>query len=524
MTLDRLPSPDLTVSWILGTHSLPGHIDPSGIALRWAHGSRTYGELRDRAVRLAGSLRRQGLQPGDRVGVHLFNRGETFELYFACAFAGLILVPISFRLTEREIGFIAEDAGPRIVVTEPELAEVLSAGLDAVTAEPRPLVIVLESESSGRQYEEWASGEPLTELAASDIHLLLYTSGTTGRPKGVELRHTNIMWCALQQSSLYDGMSDRPVTMLTGPMYNTAALNEQSIPTFLTGGTVAIMPSRGWKPRRMAELMSDWNVSHALVYPSMMEPLLGADDEDTLPLDSLRFVLTGGENCPPALMRRFKERWPHVSLCVAYGSTESGIVSLLWNEEIWTRPGSVGRPAGAQSLAVVDTEGGIVESGVVGEVVTAGPSVSAGYWNAPELTSGAFVGAWLRMGDLGRLDDEGYLFIVGRSRDMVISKGQNIYPAEVENVLSEHPGVADCSVVGVPDVEAGEAVCACIVVKTGHTIDAEEVRSFVQDRLASYKKPKHVVLVDELPRNPSGKVLKADLRLDVLEHIEEVRA
>ncbi|WP_413098300.1 class I adenylate-forming enzyme family protein [Streptomyces sp. Inha503] len=505
------------MSWLLGNHTLPGHIDPQALALEWPDGRRTYGELRDRALRLAAGLRDLGLKAGDRVGVHLFNRGETFEIYFACAYAGLVMAPVNFRFTEREIGFVHDDSAPAVVFTEPELRPALEAGLER-SSSPRPTVVELEAKACGPLYERLLADASLAAYGFSEIQMLLYTSGTTGRPKGVEMRHRNIMWCAMQQSVLYTGMAGAPVTMLTGPMYNTAALNEQSIPTFLAGGTVTIMPSRGWKPARMAELMSRWQVTHALIYPSMMEPMLAADDLAPLPLGSLRCVVTGGESCPAPLLRRFKDRWPKPHLFVAYGSTESGIVSLLSDDEIWERPGSVGRPAGGQTFAVVDNLGRIAPVGTVGEVVTCGPSVVSGYWNAPELTQSAFTHGWLKMGDLGRIDSGGYLYIEGRSKDVIISKGQNVYPAEIEIALSEHTDILDAAVVGVPDAEAGEAVCACVVPKPGAALAADDVRDFVRARLASYKKPKHVVFLSELPRNPSGKVVKAELSQVVGQH------
>lgn len=519
----QIGTAEVNVSWILGVQNLPGHVDPHALALRWVNGQRTYSELRDRALRLAGALRRLGLEPGDRVGVHFFNRGETFELYFACAYAGLIMVPISFRLTPREIGSVVEDCEPKLVFTESELRPNLDAGVKEASADA-PQIIELAAHAEDADYTKLVRGEPITELGHSDIQLLLYTSGTTGRPKGVEMRHHSIMWFAFQQAVLYQGLNDHAVTMLTGPMYNTAAINEQSIPTLLAGGTVTIMPSRGWKPQRMAELMAEWGVTHALIYPSMMTPMLDADLESPLPLDSLRFVLSGGENCPPALMKRFKERWTAPHLCVAYGSTETGCPTLLWDAEIWgKKAGSVGRPSGGQVVAVVDETGTFVDAGVIGEIVTIGPAVTSGYWNAPNLTSDAFISGWFKTGDLGRIDEEGYVYIEGRSKDMIISKGQNIYPAEIESVLREHVALADASVVGIPDEEAGEAVCACVVLRLGSEVSPDTLRAFVQERLASYKKPKHVVYLSDLPRNPSGKVLKKELRSMALERIGGAR-
>lgn len=520
-TLARLlPSAEVSVSWILGLDALPAHIDPASLALQWVDGERSYADLRRRARSIANAMINMGLEPGDRVGAHLLNRGETFELYFASALAGLTLVPLSFRLTPRELGMITDDAGLKLVFTQSDLAPALIAGLDEAEG-PRPHTVVLDDHAPGNDLEAMASSAATGFTPRHNrLQLLLYTSGTTGRPKGVMLQHRNIMWCAMQQATYY-GMDTSTITMLTGPMYNTAALNEQSIPTFLAGGTVTIMPSRGWKPNAMGSLMDKWAVTHALIYPSMMDPMIEADRHEQISLGSLKFALTGGENCPPAVLARFRKRWPHIKLCVAYGSTESGIVSLIADSEIDARPGSVGRPAGGQAFICVDEAGSPVPANQIGRIWTAGPSIVSGYWKAPQLDAQVLQDGWLDMGDLGRIDEDGYLYIEGRSKDMIISKGQNIYPAEIENTILEHPAVLEVAVIGVPDDDAGEAVCAVVVLKGGQSLGAPELIEFVQARIASYKKPKHVVFEKELPRTPAGKVLKGELSEHITPNIKE---
>ena len=498
------------VRWLLGDMRLPGHIDPDRLALRWKDTDRTYQELRDRAVGLAAGLRRAGLQPGDRVCTLLYNRGETFELYFACAYAGLTLVPINFRMVAREAAFVLQDCGARFLLTEPALEDVAKG---AVEEAPEVMLMVLDAEESGASYEALVQGAPIEgDWGSTDPHLILYTSGTTGRPKGVMLSHTAIMWFALQQAALYPDMTADMVMLLTGPTFNTASINEQSIPTFLAGGTATILPSRGWTPERTSELIDRWGCTHAVIFPGQMEQFLDADTRSRIGLESMRFALTGGENCPTATVARFRRRWSHMSVGIGYGLTEAGVITWIRDGELDAHPGSVGRSFGAQTFRVVDPEGRPVPQGETGEVVTAGPVIASGYWNAPDLTAAAVRDGWLWTGDLGRVDEDDYLFIEGRSKDMIISGGQNIYPAEIENALSEHTGLLEATIIGVPDRKWGETVCALVVVKEGVSLTEQDIVDFIQERLASYKKPRHVVFMDSLPRNPSGKVLKRDLR------------
>ena len=382
-TVDTLRVTDAgtTVRWILGDADLPAHVDPGRTALRWGDTERTYAELRDRSVRLAAGLRAAGLVPGDRVSTLLHNRGETFELYFACAYAGLTLVPVNFRMVASEVQFVLRDSGARFLITEPALADVAKSATEGMTDLQ---VITLGTDAPGPEYEDLIETPPITgPLATTDTHLILYTSGTTGRPKGVALPQTAIMWFALQQAAFYPEMSSDIVTLVTGPTYNASALHDLSIPTFLLGGTVSILPSRGWTPEKMADLIDRHAVTHTLVFPGMIEPFLAADADEPISFRSLRFVLLGGDNCPTATVARFRARWHHLSVAVCYGLTESGVITWIRDEELDAHPGSVGRAFGAQTYQVVDDEGHAVPDGEVGELVTAGPVVTSGYWNAP---------------------------------------------------------------------------------------------------------------------------------------------
>jgi fatty-acyl-CoA synthase len=502
--------PGWTLSSLLGDFSPQALHKPEKTALLWEHGSRTYGELRDRSRRLAAALRAMGLETGDRVATLLFNRGETFELYFACSFAGLTLVPVSFRLTPSEITSILNDCTPSLVFTEPELADALSAALPNLTV--RPKIVTLDSTAGGEAFEQLATKiEPIAAPISHDLQMILYTSGTTGRPKGACMRSTAVVWCAMQQVTQFRHLNDSSVMLLNAPMFNTAAMNESSIPTFLMGGTVAIMPSRGWTAERLAHFIAKWRVTHSLIFPSMFRPLIEADQKSRLPLDSLRWWYTGGENCPPMLMAEVRRHWPKIHLAVAYGSTESGMVTLIEDEDLELHPGSVGRIAPGQSLRLLDSNGRDVPVGEVGEVWTAGPAVMRNYWDAPQLDAETIRDGWLKIGDLARMDENGWIYIVGRTKDLIISKGQNIYPAEIENVVRQHPAVAEVAVVGTPDPEYGEAVCACVVLRPAQSASKEEILSFALTKLASYKKPRHMFFMDSIPVRNATKVDKAAL-------------
>lgn len=502
-----------SVSTVLGDSGLQASADPDRIALIWEDGSRTYAQLRRNALRLAAAFRARGLKDGDRVATFLMNRGETFEIYFACAYAGLTFVPISFRLTASEVAMILADCTPGLILTDSAHRDLIDeAAGRALAGVP---VVTLEPNAPGNEYEALAASAdplPLAEHRATEVHLILYTSGTTGRPKGVAMRHGNILAFAFQQAAVFRGLNSSAVMLITGPLYNTAGINESSIPAFLVGATVAILPSTGWTPERMGECIARFKATHTLLFPSMMRPMLDSDEKRRLPLDTLEWVYTGGENCPPALMAAWRRRFPGKRLVVAYGSTESGGPTFVEDEEIERYPGTVGRVIAGQSVRILSAEGKVLGTGEIGEVWTSGPAVISSYWNAPDIDAATIRDGWLKIGDLGRLDEDGRLYIVGRTKDMIISKGQNIYPAEVENALRAHPDIFDVAVVGIPDPEFTEVVCACVIARGGRRLDAEAVVGFVRRTLASYKKPRHVVFLDAFPRGLSGKVKKDELQ------------
>ena len=498
-----------TVSSILGDSGPQALHDPEKTALVWEHGAITYGQLRQRTLKLAAALRAMGLDTGDRVACLLFNRGEIFELYFACAYAGLVLVPVSFRLTASEIASILDDSGAKIVFVETELAPVLREAVGSVTTTPK--LVTLDATTGGEEYESLAQTHAaLPAPVPHDVQMVLYTSGTTGKPKGVVMRSMAVMWCAMQQVTQFRITHDT-VMLLNAPMYNTAAMNESSIPTFLMGGTVAIMPSRGWSAERLGECIAKWSVTHALVFPSMFRSMIEADERSPLPLQTMKWWYTGGENCPPALVAEVQRRWPAIHLAIAYGSTESGLPTLIEGEDIALHPASVGRCVPGQSIRLLDPQGHDVPTGSVGDVWTAGPAVMRNYWNAPQLDAETVRDGWLKIGDLATMDEEGWIHIVGRSKDLIISKGQNIYPAEIENVIRQHPDVIDVAVVGLPDEEFTEVVCAAIVPRKDVTASKEAIMAFLLTKLASYKKPRHILFVESFPIRNATKVDKTEL-------------
>lgn len=502
--------PDPSLASLLGSAGFPASVDPSRPALRWDGGSLTYSEFKGRVLRAAAGLLDRGLKPGDRVAAVLSNRPETFELLFACAYTGLVLVPINFRFTAHELKGILEDCSPRILVTQERFAAVAGAAVEGLDIDV--LILSDDPNDGGHELAGLAATDSLVgAYETRDPLLILYTSGTSGRPKGVVHTHATVLAHAETQIVYYREFSRDTVLLVNAPLYNASGIYDFAPPTFMAGGEVCLMPSGGWSAADFAARVDQWGVTLVLLFPLMLQALLDADREAEISLVSLRHALTGGDQLPAATLRAFAARWSHFRLATTYGLTEGGLLTYSEDSELLEHPESVGRAV--TGLRIVDDDGHDVPDGSVGEILAGGSCRFPGYFNAPELTSRMLrADGWLATGDLGRRDRDGYVYIEGRKKDLIISGGQNIYPAEIEHVLSHHPAVHEVAVIGVPDSKWGEAVCAVIVPRDDHVLSAGEVRDHVTAHLASYKKPRYVQFVDQLPRSSLTYVLKAELR------------
>jgi fatty-acyl-CoA synthase len=446
----------------------------------------TYGELDERSERLAAALLASGLARGDRVATLTGNSAEHVVVFFACAKAGLALVPLSWRLAAREVAFQLDDADPAILFVEHEHAELAGEALAAAAAAPRPLA-----------FDELGSDGDALDVPVEDDDMLLivYTSGTTGRPKGAQLTHANCFWTNLG-FDLATGVSGDDVVLQLLPQFHCGGWNVQPLLAWWKGALVVL--ERSFDAARCLELIERKRVTTMMGVPAIYQFMAEEPGFDEADLSSLRTAVVGGAPMPEALLERWQERG--VAIVQGYGLTEAAPnVLCLPPEDAVRKTGWAGKP-----YPFVD-----VRLSPESELQVRGPNVFAGYWRNPEATAAAFEDGWLRTGDVAEADDEGNYRIRGRFKDMYISGGENVYPAEVEAVLHEHQAVADAAVVGVPDERWGESGVAFVVAR--FEVTGEELREWCAVRLARFKVPRDVRFVEELPRSAMNKVLKNEL-------------
>ncbi len=478
-----------------------------------ATGSRyTYRQLNERANRLANALRHTfGIRKGDRMAVLAKNCVEYLDALFATGKLGAILVPLNWRLSVEELAYQLNDCTACVLLVGPEFAATGHA-LRAQTPVAALIAFGDPRVDGAPQYDDLlahATDEPVTEeIELDDPHIILYTSGTTGRPKGAVLPHRVLVWNSLNTNVGWELRGD-DVSVIHTPLFHTGGINVLTIPLLHAGGTLVLM--REWDPQRCLQLIERERVTVFFAVPTMFQQLLSMPNFVQTDFSSVRFFISGGAPCPVPLIEAYQARG--IPFRQGYGLTEVSVNCFTLNpEDAIRKVGSVGRPIFHLDARVVDPVGQDVGPGEIGELWLRGPTVCAGYWNNLEATREAISDGWFHTGDLARLDDEGYYYIVDRKKDMFISGGENVYPAEVERTLYEHPAVLECAVIGVPDERWGEVGCAVIVVRVGTMLTPGEVVHHCQQQLARYKVPKHVLFVDELPRNSGGKVLKPLLR------------
>lgn len=459
--------------------------------------------------------RRWNISSGDRVAILLNNRLEFAVAYYAAVSIGAIAVVLNARCKAPELEFMLCDAEPRALITEPILYEEVCSVLEHMPT-LEAIILCTDDEAlpshtlSFNTLSQTSRKPYLIPIAEDDVAALLYTSGTTGRPKGAMQTHRNLVNNAMIATRLFQFMpEDR--TLVIAPFYHVTAVNSQLTAMLYAGGTCVVRPT--FKADDCMEWIERERITVAVGVATIFWLMLHSPNFGRYDLSTLRTIIYGGSPAPVELLEQLSNTFPHVQLGNVWGLTEcTSVVTLLPGSETLRIPMSVGLPAPVLQVRVVDEAGQDVPAGEVGELIVKGPSVVRGYWRRPEATADAFKDGWLYTGDIGRKDADGFLYVLDRKKDMIIRGGQNIYSIEVENVLYQHPAVLEAAVVGVPDEVFGEQVKAVLVPKPGKRLDVEEVRDFCRRLIAVYKVPKYVEIVTALPRNPAGKVMKKQLR------------
>jgi fatty-acyl-CoA synthase/long-chain acyl-CoA synthetase len=491
---------------------------PDAVALRFAGAGLTYAQLDERVSRLANALTDRGVRPGDRVAVLGLNSIELIEAYLAAVRVGGIGVPLNFRLVADEIAYALRDSGATAVVVDTACAEVMTKALEQA---PDVLTRLLVGAAPGDvdSYEDaLAAASPINRQPVLDEQApayIMYTSGTTGRPKGAVLTHFNLMVHAFSSNAHLGVPSDDRVSLSGAPLFHIAGLSGYLM-TLQVGGTFVVSQSGGFDPAEMVGVLARERVSNCFFVPAQWQAICALPELSSHDLSALRRLAWGAAPASATLLRRMSEAFPGAQIVSAFGQTEcSPVTTYLRGDDAIRKIGSVGTPMLNVEVRVVDDAMNDVPRGEVGEIVYRGPLVMKEYWNKPEATAEAFAGGWFHSGDLVRQDEDGYIYVVDRKKDMIISGGENIYCAEVENALAAHPKIAEIALIGVPDERWGETPLAVIVPRDpADPPTTGEVTRFGREYLAAYKVPRKIALVDALPRNPGGKVLKTDLRAE----------
>ncbi len=475
--------------------------------------STTYAAMAARVAALAAGLAARGIAAGDVVALLSYNCPEFLEALFAANYVGAIAMPINWRLAAPEVRYILEHSGAGALVCDQPLvalADEATAGLDG------ELVRVLIGDAAEEGWTTLADARTESPVVApvpvagDDVHRLMYTSGTTGRPKGVMLTHANLAWKNLAHT-LEFGFTSAELGLACGPLYHVGALDLTTTSLVAAGATMII--HRAFDAAAVVDEIERSRVTTVWLAPAMVNAIMALADIERRDLSSVRVIINGGEKMPIPLIQRIQRAFPSAWFADAYGMTEtvSGD-TFLDRASIVTKLGSVGRPCLYLDLDVWDEDGNTVPAGEQGEIVMRGPKVFKGYWRDPDATEAAFTGGWFHSGDIGVRDGDGYLFIVDRLKDMIVSGGENIASSEIERVLYEHDAVLEAAVVGRPDERWGEVPVAFVALREGTEATSDELLAHCQGQLARFKVPKAVTFIDALPRNPSGKVLKRELR------------
>ena len=465
----------------------------------------TYSELEGASAHIAGLLGEHGVSKGDRVGIMLPNVPHFPVCYYGVLRAGAVVVPMNVLLKSREVEFYLRDPEARLLFAWHEFAQEAQAGARDAGAE---CVLVKPGEFE-KTVGEAEPVDDMTDADEDDAAVILYTSGTTGTPKGAELTHANLLRNAEIARSLFE-IGETPVTLGALPLFHSFGQTCSMNATIAAGGTLTLIPR--FEPGKALEIIERDGVNIFQGVPTMYGAMLhdrGRSKRDT---STLKLCVSGGSAMPVELMQSFEDAFG-CKILEGYGLSETSPVASFNHPDRERKPGSIGTPVEGVEMRVVDEDGNEVPQGEVGEIVIRGHNVMKGYWNRRDATEETIRDGWFHSGDMAKVDEDGYFFIVDRKKDLIIRGGYNVYPREIEEVLYEHPAVREAAVVGIPHDEYGEEVAAVVALKEGQNAEAEELRDYAKERVAAYKYPRRVWFVDDLPKGPTGKILKREIEV-----------
>ena len=509
----------------LARHAL---MQPDGVALRFLGRTTTWRELEGRVTALAAALQRRGVVFGDRVLVLMLNRTEFVESLLAINKLGAIAVPVNFRMTPSEIAYLVADCQARVMITESVLGQV-AAGVRELDANLATVIVVgpaVQADDArsravldyGEVLAEVGPPAPVVDIPDDSPALIMYTSGTTGRPKGAVLTHANLAGQAMTHLFTSGADINNDVGFIGVPLFHIAGVGS-AIVGLLLGRPAVIYPLGAFDPGEVLDVLEAERVTGIFLVPAQWQAICAAQRASSRTL-RLRTLSWGAAPASDTLLRQMSQTFPGAQILAAFGQTEmSPVTCMLLGDDAIRKLGSVGKVIPTVSARIVDEDMNDVPVGEVGEIVYRAPTLMAGYWNNPKATADAFTGGWFHSGDLVRQDDEGYVWVVDRKKDMIISGGENVYCAEVENALAAHPDIVEVAVIGREDSKWGQVPVAVVVLRSSvgaaapASPEAVDLSDFLAARLARYKHPKAVEVVDALPRNPAGKVLKTELRM-----------
>jgi long-chain acyl-CoA synthetase len=481
---------------------------PDAIACKLDDAAFNYQLLDNASARVAAMLASKGVGPGDRVGIMLPNVPYFPAVYYAVLRAGAVVVPMNVLLKAREVGYYLSDSGAKLLFAWYGFMEAAEQGARSDPARPVEVVAVKPGEIEGLIFAH-EPDDSVADVDGDDTAVILYTSGTTGKPKGAELTHANLHKNVSAAVGLFSlGVGDMIFAGL--PLFHSFGQTCTMNAAVCSGAAITLLPR--FDPAKALEILERDACTVFEGVPTMYGALLNHPDREGADVSSLRVCASGGASMPVEVMRGFEEAFG-CKILEGYGLSETSPIASFNHPDRERKPGSIGTPIAGTEMKVVDDDGNEVAQGEIGEILIKGHNVMKGYWERPEATAESIKDGWFATGDMAKVDDDGYFYIVDRKKDLIIRGGYNVYPRDIEEVLYEHPAVCEAAVVGIPHDELGEEVGAAVALKPGESVDAETLQAFVKEQVAAYKYPRRIWFVDELPKGPTGKILKREIEV-----------